>query len=149
MWEISLGRPSPHSCQSLGDTASVLEARPHHPWVVTLLFYSVLVSTWTSRARLTGLSFVTPLAQSPERLTTVLEGLVLGQSVLFTFVNTSIRWLIPKSPHPSLILSLLVDNSEPSDGIPLWDDRESWGCPASLLLVEDIHPCSGAPGAHL
>lgn len=59
--------------------------------------------TWTSRARLTGFAFVIPLAQSPERLTIVLEGLVLGQSVLFTFVNTSIRWMTPKSPHPSTV----------------------------------------------
>lgn len=76
MWPTSFNCPTLQSYQSLGDTTSVPEACSNHQWEVTLLSYTVLVSSNLDfKARLPGFPFVIPLASSLERLTTALKAL--------------------------------------------------------------------------
>lgn len=46
------------------------------------------------------------LLSNPKEPTLVFDAPALGQSVLFTFVNSNIRLIITSSPHPSSALSL-------------------------------------------
>lgn len=46
------------------------------------------------------------LLSNPKEPTLVFDAPALGQSVLFTFVNSNLRLIITSSPHPSSALSL-------------------------------------------
>lgn len=48
------------------------------------------------------------LPNNPKEPTLVFDGPALGQSVLFTFVNSNIRLIITSSPHPSSAPSLYL-----------------------------------------